>query len=139
MTSSRLRHGADLPVFAVKLDLQHSDANYRITSYGPGRVVVNETVLERGFLLSPARLIPDWRPRQAGEISAGDLAPVLELDPEILLVGTGRRQHFLPGSVTATLLDARVGVECMDTGAACRSFMVLSSEGRRVVAAMLVE
>ncbi len=122
----------------MKLDFDHSEGNFRITSYGPGRVVVNETVLSRSFILSPAELVSDWRPQQPGDITGQDLAPVLDMSPDIVLVGTGPSQHFLSPGITRPLLEARIGVECMDTGAACRSFMVLAGEGRRVVAAMLM-
>jgi uncharacterized protein len=64
-------------------------------------------------------------------------APVLELDPELVLVGTGATQRFLPAQTTSPLLQAGVGFEVMDTAAACRTFNILLAEGRRVVGAFL--
>jgi uncharacterized protein len=72
------------------------------------------------------------------ELTAADLEPVLALQPEVLLLGSGVRQVFPPHELLARLYAARVGFEVMDTGAACRTYNVLVGEGREVAAALLI-
>lgn len=73
----------------------------------------------------------------ADALDEAALAPALELQPEVLLVGTGARQCFLAPALLRTLARRGVGVEVMDTLAAARTYNVLVGEGRRVVAALI--
>jgi len=63
---------------------------------------------------------------------------IMSLDPEIVILGTGRELHFPAESITRPLAENNIGLEIMDTGAACRSYNFLVGEGRRVVAALLM-
>ena len=67
-----------------------------------------------------------------------DLEPLLGLAPEVVLLGTGARQHFPDAQVLRILHQQRIGVEVMDTSAACRTYNVLVTEGRSVAAALIV-
>jgi uncharacterized protein len=62
---------------------------------------------------------------------------VLAAEPEVVLLGTGARQRFAHPRLTAALIARRIGVESMDTGAACRTYNILMTEGRKVLAALL--
>ena len=73
------------------------------------------------------------------DLAAADLEPVLALQPEILLIGSGERQVFPVPELLAALYAARLGFEIMATGAACRTYNVLVAEGREVAAALLIE
>jgi len=64
---------------------------------------------------------------------------MLELDPELVLLGTGDRMQFPPQSITQPLMQQSVGLEVMNTAAACRTYNVLAHEGRNVVASLIVE
>jgi uncharacterized protein len=59
--------------------------------------------------------------------------------PEVVIFGSGQRLRFVPPALLRGLMAARIGVETMDTGAACRTYNVLAAEGRRVLAALLIE
>jgi len=122
----------------MKLDFDEQDGGFAIRAYGRGQVTVNEQVLTASFIVSGGRLIADWGPRRAEDIGAADIELIASMEPEIVLFGTGETLRFLPAELTAPLLQAGIGVECMDTAAACRSFTVLSSEERNVVAAILM-
>jgi uncharacterized protein len=76
--------------------------------------------------------------RGTHEIKADFWQQVIELAPEVLLCGTGAQQLFLPPATLAPLYAAGVGVECMSTQAAARTFNVLMSEGRRVLALLIL-
>jgi uncharacterized protein len=109
-----------------------------IRSYGPGEVRVGETVLTQSCLISATTLVTDWKPQTIDELTPANLAPILALDPEIVIVGTGMRQRFPATRWMAELLSRGIGCEVMETGAACRTYNVLVSEDRKVVAALMV-
>jgi len=78
-----------------------------------------------------------WGPDRIDELTLEHLAPVLESPPEVLLIGTGRTTSFPNATVLEALEAAHIGVECMDTRAAARTYNILVTEGRHVAAAML--
>ena len=109
-----------------------------IRAYAPGRINVSDVLLTRSFIVAPDRLVEDWPPQRFEELSVDHLKTALALDPEILIIGTGKQQHFLSGELMAALGKGGIGVEVMDTAAACRTYNVLLSEDRKVVAALLM-
>jgi uncharacterized protein len=109
-----------------------------IRAYAPGRINVNDVLITRSFIVAPDRLVEDWPPQRFEELTVENLKAALALDPEILIIGTGAQQHFLPGESLAALSRGGIGVEVMDTAAACRTYNVLLSEDRKVVAALLM-
>ena len=110
-----------------------------VRSYAPGEVRVGDSVLQRSCLISAERLIDDWRPQTLDELTETDLEAVLALQPEIVVLGSGPRQRFPEPRLLAAILARGIGCEVMDTGAACRTYNVLVSEGRHAVAALLLK
>ena len=104
----------------------------------PGGVLVDQRTLERSFLLAPDRLVEDWRPTAAADLQPADFDAVLALQPALVLLGTGERQRFPRAAAMAALLTRGIGIEVMDNAAAARTFNVLATEGRRVVAGFLL-
>ncbi|MBI5041973.1 MAG: Mth938-like domain-containing protein [Gammaproteobacteria bacterium] len=115
-----------------------NDARYLIRAYAPGRVTVNEDALTRSLIVSAEQLIRDWPPQGFEELTPVHLRTVIELRPEILLLGTGAQLRFPHPSLLAELHSQGIGIEVMDTAAACRTYNILVSEGRRVAAALLM-
>ncbi len=111
----------------------------RIRAYDAGCVRIGEREYHRSLLLTAERLIADWRPCRVSDLGAQDFAPILDWQPEILLLGTGQILQFPEQQVTAALLQRGIGVEIMDTAAACRTFNILLAEQREVAAALLLE
>ncbi len=114
-------------------------SDQRIRAYEAGRVRIGEQDYRRSLLLNAERLIADWRPRRVADLCSEDFAAIFDWRPEILLLGTGNALQFPPQSLTASLLQCGIGVEIMDTAAACRTFNILLSEQRQVAAALLIE
>jgi len=110
-----------------------------VRSYAPGEVRVGERVVTNSCLISAAELVTDWRPQSIDALELEDLEPLLALAPEIVVLGAGVRQRFPRQEWMAALLSRGIGCEVMDTGAACRTYNVLVSEDRKVVAALFVE
>jgi uncharacterized protein len=125
------------PEVLMKLIQEGSPGAYRIRSYAPGRIVINEIEYTRSVLLSPEQLDDGWPPQSPDDIIPDHIRVAMEQAPEVILLGTGERQRFPPREVMQTALRAGVGIEVMDTGSACRTFNILLGEGRRVVAALL--
>ncbi len=109
-----------------------------VRGYGPGQLRVNERTHSSSVILTATAVIDPWRPTSALEITAADLDPLLGLGAEVVLLGTGSRQQFPDPRVLRPLYEKRIGVEVMDTPAACRTFNVLVAEGRAVAAALIV-
>lgn len=110
-----------------------------VRAYAPGEILVGETALHRSCLLRADMLVTDWRPQTLNELTAADLDAVLALEPEIVILGSGMRQRFPDPQLLAKVLSRGIGCEVMDTGAACRTYNVLVSEDRRVVAALFLQ
>lgn len=89
------------------------------------------------MIVSISAIEPGPQVAAADELAARHAAAVLALEPEVVLLGTGPKQLFPASEFGATFLRAGVGFEVMDTGAACRTFNVLVSEQRRVVALLI--
>jgi uncharacterized protein len=116
---------------------RHPTANV-ITHLGAGGLRVGERQLDRSLILSAAELIADWPVRDVQELDLAALAPALGLGPEILLLGTGDRIRFPRPSLHAELAGLGIGLEVMDTAAACRTYNILVHEERPVVAALIL-
>ncbi len=110
-----------------------------ITAYDAGRIAVNGRQLTKSFLLTPHRLIEDWPPDSFDSLTEADLQAVADLNCPIVLLGTGPRQRFPAPALLRSLIDRRMGVEVMDTSAACRTYNILMAEGRDVAAALILE
>jgi len=107
------------------------------TGYGPGYVEVNKARHERSIVVSAAR-VDEWAPRALEALAEEHLAAIAAAKPEVVLIGTGSTFSFPDPAALAPLHRARIGVEVMDTQAACRTYNILLAEGRNVVAAVIV-
>jgi len=100
---------------------------------------VYEVILTHSFIISPQRLVEDWLPENLQELTSAHLQQVADLTPELVILGTGRTLQFPTPALTESLLMKGIGVEIMDTAAACRTYNVLMHEGRHVVAALILD
>lgn len=94
-------------------------------------------IISGSFIVSPQRLLRDWAPTHVDNLQAKHLDPIIELKPELVLLGTGPRLIFPAPKLLASLHRQRIGVEVMDTAAACRTYNILMTEGRLVVAGLM--
>lgn len=115
-----------------------SSAANLVRAYGSGELRVNDEVYRSAIILSASAVHATPEIRDMEDLVHLDPSRILALDPELVLLGTGARQIFPAASFRAQFLSAGIGVEVMDTGAACRTFNVLVAEQRRVVALLMV-
>lgn len=109
------------------------------TGYGPGYVEVNRQRLETNLLVTSDSIDTGWAPDGFAQLTRDDFAALLRFGPEIVLLGTGNALRFPHPRLTTDLTAKRIGVDVMDVKAACRTFNVLSAEGRKVLAALILE
>ncbi|HEX5612923.1 MAG TPA: Mth938-like domain-containing protein [Burkholderiales bacterium] len=121
----------------MKFDLTRAAGQNAITAYGDGYVMVNGARHDKNLILLADRIL-EWNIESFEALGVADFERLAELDPEVVLLGTGARLRFPPVQLTRPLIEARRGLEVMDMQAACRTFNILVSEGRRVVAALLL-
>ncbi|MBB5877218.1 MULTISPECIES: Mth938-like domain-containing protein [Xanthomonas] len=100
---------------------------------------VNDRLLTRSFILAPDTLVEDWQALPAGDLQPQHLQPLLELNPALVILGTGERQVFPAAAVMALFLTRGIGIEVMNNAAAARTYNVLAAEGRRVAVGFLLE
>ena len=122
----------------MKLHLTRAQGNQLITGYGEGWVEVNETRYPHSLIVLPGQLLKDWEATDFEHLTAAHFERLAALQPELVLLGTGVTHRFIHPSISRPLLDAGIGLECMTTAAACRTFNILMAEGRHVAAALLI-
>jgi len=109
-----------------------------IRGYGPGELRVNDEVFHDTLIVAATAIRPQPGIVGVADLAGEHVAGMLRFEPELVLLGTGRRQVFPAAAFGAQFLRSGIGFEVMDTGAACRTFNVLVSEQRRVVALLIL-
>jgi uncharacterized protein len=102
------------------------------------RLWVHQTGFEGSVLVPHRGPVQAWGPQRFEDLRADHFGAALGLKPELVILGTGSHLRFPAPALWHALMEARVGFEAMDTGAACRTFNVLASEGRAVLAALIL-
>ena len=110
-----------------------------VTRQERGRIWVGATPFTHSLLVPRAGAVLPWEPQGFEQLSAAAFECILALRPELVIFGSGGRLRFVAPALMRALIEQRVGVETMDTAAACRTYNVLVNEGRLVVAALLLE
>jgi uncharacterized protein len=109
-----------------------------IRGYAAGAVRIGNTVYRSSLIVSGDTLIADWRVRDAARLDLPDLEVIEALTPGVVLLGTGEQQVFPSPRLFAHFAGKGIGFEVMNNGAACRTYNVLVSEGRRAVCALIL-
>ena len=122
----------------MKLHLNGAEGFYQFTGYGDDHVQVNGQRFDFGLVLGPALMDRgSFVSVNFETLEEKHFAHLATLGAEIILLGTGPKLRFPHPSLTRPLIEARIGLEVMDTGSACRTYNILVAEGRKVVAAIL--
>ncbi|AOF87757.1 hypothetical protein BSY239_2052 [Hydrogenophaga sp. RAC07] len=119
-----------------KLDIQS------VTGYGDGWIAVNGQRHFNSLVLTPKGALLPWPCDRFELLEASHFDLLVEQSteaPELVVFGSGSKLRFAPPALLRSLMARRIGVETMDTAAACRTYNILAGEGRRVVAALLLE
>ncbi|MGN7838078.1 Mth938-like domain-containing protein [Stenotrophomonas sp. 22385] len=129
----------------MQLNHEIPDYAYEFRAVGAGSVLLGDREqlrtreLGQSFIVTPQALVEAWpAPATAKELTPEDLAPVLALAPEVVILGTGATQQFPSSAVMGACLTLGIGIEVMTNAAAARTFNLLASENRKVAAAILL-
>ncbi len=122
----------------MKLQPDKSDVQ-TLTAHGPGWVAINDEKVEQSVVLGSNGERFEWDCERFDDLGAVHFERLAALDAELIIFGSGDRIRFPQPAWLKPLMARRTGVETMDTAAACRTYNILASEGRHVVAALLIE
>lgn len=116
-----------------------NNSQYQIRSYQSGEIQINDTVYQNNLVVMADRVVTDILPDTFQELDLTSCQALLKLQPDVILLGTGEQQCFLPSKLQRFFMAAKIGVEVMSTSAACRTFQILTSENRKVAAALFLK
>ena len=123
----------------MKLRADRIEGQNAIARHGPGGVAVNGIEHRQSVLVPWQGDVLPWGVERFDDLAEAHFARILDLTPELVIFGSGARLRFVRPALLRALIEQRIGVETMDTAAACRTYNVLLAEGRSVVAALLFE
>jgi len=121
----------------VEFNLEVPENQFFIRSVSAAGIRVDQEIFVSPFIISGQRIVPQWNVECVDDINEENLQAIFDLEPEVILIGTGDKQVFLPPATQVHFFRRNYGFEVMTTDAACRTFNVLASEGRHVVAALI--
>lgn len=116
---------------------REQSTSHLIRAWEHGRIRIGERWLSGNFIVSAETIVSDWALAEPGHVTVADLGPALELKPALVIVGAGFDPVRPDFDLMQELAELSIGLEYMQTPAACRTYNVLVHEGRRVAAAMI--
>ena len=122
----------------MKLQPDKSDVQ-SISGYGPGWIGVDGEKITHSVIIASSGERIAWRPERFEDLAAEHFAVLARVHAEVVIFGSGSRIRFPQAAWLAPLIERRVGIETMDTAAACRTYNILAQEGRSVAVALLLE
>ena len=122
----------------MKLQPDRSDVQV-ISGYGAGWVGVNGEKISHSVIVSSSGERTAWHCSRFEDLGAEHFAQLAQLDTEVVIFGSGARIRFPQSAWLRPLMSRRIGLETMDTAAACRTYNILAQEGRKCAAALLLE
>ena len=122
----------------MKLQPDRADGVNVIHAYTADSVSVNGTTYSHAVLVPHTGDVLPWTAQTWAELNDGHFQAIADARPELVVFGSGAALHFMKPAVLRPLIDARIGIETMDSAAACRTFNFLVGEGRKVMAAILL-
>jgi uncharacterized protein len=123
----------------MELQLENHPSGNRIHSFIDNAVVIGEVRYKTSFIITPKRVVRDWPPQYVDHLKIDDFAIILALEPELILVGTGNELRFPDSAILKEVIRAGIGVDFMDSRAVCRTYNILSYEGRNVAAGIIID
>ena len=121
----------------MQINLERPDQN-SIQSYSNNKVVIDDKTYQTSIIVSSKTVESDWQIEDIQKMTEQDVEKIMQHAPEIVIVGHQKLGQFPDDSVRFLFANQGVGFECMDIGAACRTFNVLLSEFRNVVLALII-
>jgi len=122
----------------MKLTFDDNLASFVVTEYTTDYIRVNKDAHNNSIIVSHSGIVPEWPPQTLEQLAAEHIEQILKLGPEIILLGTGSKMQFPKPDILQVAYSKNIGIEVMDTAAACRTYNMLASDGRKVVAGLIL-
>jgi uncharacterized protein len=123
----------------MELQLENDPSGHRISSFVNNTVAIGKVRYTTSLIITPDKVVCDWPPQHPGGLTIDDFGAILSLAPELILVGTGNTLRFPDAAILKGVIRAGIGIDFMDSRAACRTYNILAAEGRHVAAGIIVE
>ena len=123
----------------MKLHSDPQSSQNTITGYGIGFIEVNKTPYSQALIVQPDGEVMVWPVEESLDLTEDHFSLISGLQPELVIIGTGKKQVFLNPKILQPLIKAKIGFEMMDSQAACRTYNILMGEGRKVLAAIILD
>ncbi|HYD59017.1 MAG TPA: Mth938-like domain-containing protein [Noviherbaspirillum sp.] len=123
----------------MKLHTTPTQHYQTVTAYDETGVEINAVRFSHSLIVLPEVAPVAWTPKSFDDLNVEHFAQIDALSPDVVILGTGAKQRFVHPRLTSALTAHRIGVECMDSQAACRTYNILMGEGRKVVLALIFE
>ncbi|HMO49458.1 MAG TPA: Mth938-like domain-containing protein [Rubrivivax sp.] len=123
----------------MKFQPDRAEGVNTITQHDASNIWVDARAYGHSLLVPWTGEVQRWAPARIEQLLPEHFEQALALQPELVIFGSGARHRFAPAALMRCLIERRIGVETMDTAAACRTFNVLASEGRAVLAVLLLD
>ena len=139
LRGARARLQPNRPPRNLKFQPERPGGANIVTRIEPAQIWIGAAAFGHSVLVPWNGAVLRWNASRFEALQAADFEQMLALEPELVIFGSGRRLRFPSPALTRALIERRIGIETMDTGAACRTYNVLAGEGRSVLAALLLE
>ncbi len=123
----------------MKLHSDNTQQYQTVTGYDAGGVEINAQRFDFSLIVMPEVPPRPWEVARFEDLAATHFEQIAADNPDVVVLGTGERQRFVHPRLTTSLSDKRIGVECMDSHAACRTYNILMGEGRKVTLALIID
>jgi uncharacterized protein len=123
----------------MKLHANNTQQYQTVTGYDETGVEINAIHFAHSLVVMPEEAPQAWNVSAFAELTPAHFQEILERDPQVVILGTGATQRFIHPRLVADLTAKHIGVECMDSQAACRTYNILMAEGRKVALALVIE
>jgi uncharacterized protein len=120
----------------MRLSLDSDPRINLVRRYDAGVIVIGDQRITRPCIVTPQQLLLDWDARSIDQLSEAQLEPLWAQRADIVLLGAGERHEFPGAAIRAAFRTRGIALECMSLGAACRTYNILASEARSVVAGL---
>jgi len=122
----------------MKFAQDAQDEGYVITAYGENDVAINGKTFSSSLIITRSQLDENWNLSNIDALEPEHIDQILALNPELIIIGTGKKLIFPAVAIYSNIIKKGIGVDFMDTQAACRTYNILMSEGRDVVAGLIL-
>ncbi|MCW8854464.1 MAG: Mth938-like domain-containing protein [Gammaproteobacteria bacterium] len=122
----------------MKFSEDFNSGSQVIDRYDDNSITINEKMFTQSLIVSNFQIIENWPVSEINDLSNQSLQAILELQPEVIIIGTGKQILFPRPENYSSIINMGIGIEFMNTGAACRTYNVLLSEDRKVAAGIII-